>query len=287
MAASVTLRGKEKLYKHFKNVNNPFWKLYNASDAKSPIQTNLSVTNIGNSLAVLTDIVDCLENSNTYILDTFSVENSKEQTRFIKPSSSITFTVSEKEDTVNGVETSEDKKGYQYKDPISLASHIDIIEKNARLSVEVSMYKANYEQAIAEVARLKNELQIAEDALADYEEQEEEEEIGKVAGNESLAGALTALVKSHGGILIENMTGKKVEGKIPEENLEMPPDNQSETDNKTVNGIEQNTINTIDQVVAELRTHDPNLFNHLYKLLLIARQRPSTFNMFMLKLEEF
>lgn len=283
MAAPIAIRGKEKVLAYFKKVNNPFWKLYNTSDTKRAIQENLSNKDIAKSFGYLADLLESIESTGVYQLDTFSVKEANEAQRFITPTTSLVFSMSES--AISG-ETTELKSGAKWitDTPASLKDHIALVQENAKLSVEVNMHKAECMRLMEEISKLKVELDYANNLLDEYEEEDEEDEeeqgVTGTGDPKNMNEAISQLISKHGGTLIEGLFGKgksKMED-IPEE----------ETDNAEVNGIEERPMpKNITGIIEELRTHDENLFKHLYKLLQIARSQPVVFKNILTQLESF
>lgn len=278
---TVSIRGKDNLYKHFKNVNDPHWKLYNTSDAKTPIQVCLSVKQVGQSLEYLIDIVDSIDPNGTYILDTYSIADNRGEQRFLKPNTSICFSINE-----NVVEKQESvsttKKDY-LEAPASLKEHLELVRDNAKLTVEVGMYKQYWEDAKIKIAKLENEIEELEEIIDEYEEEEEEAKAVSGDGSKPIPNdmneALTQLVVEHGGAIVENLMGTGTKEKVDFGN------DKDEGEIK-VNGI-TSEIPSVGAIIDELHQRDPLLQKHLYKLLIIAREKPHTFKIFLKKLENF
>lgn len=276
--ATITLRGKDKLYTHFKNVNDPYWKLYNASDSKTPIQTCLSVKQVSESLKYLVDIVDSIDPDGIYILDTFSVAENKGEQRFLKPNTSLCFSINE---AVQERIVDNKKDAVSYHQPASMKEHLDLIRDNAKLTVEVTMYKQYWEDAQKKISELENEIEELEDIIEEYEEEEEEEGVaGTQAPAKNMEEALSRLVTEHGGTIIENFMSPSTKEKVDFSNEE------EQKGEVKVNGV-INNIPQINDIIEELNERDPQLQKHLYKLLIIAREKPITFKMFLKKLEDF
>lgn len=284
--ATISIRGKEKVLSHYKNVNQPYWKLYNVSDLKTPIQQFVTGRDkkIDTPLRFLNDILDSIDPNGTYVLDTYEYSDDKSnQQRFLKPDTSICFTLSDTATApqVNGTEV---KRPTFDSSPASLKDHIDLIKENAKLSMECSLYKSRYEDCLKEISELKSEIDELNDELEDYEEEEEEQEQESVAGTQppkNMEEALSRLMTEHGGVLIENLMSKGVKGDPGKSDISGDDDEGEIKVNGSGDMPDMNTI------VTELQRYDPNFQKHLYKLMLIAQQKPSTFKMFLSKLENF
>lgn len=281
--ATISIRGKDKVLAHFKNVNQPYWKLYNVSDLKTPIQQFVTgkEKKIDTPLRFLNDILDSIDPSGTYVLDTYEFSDDRQnQQRFLKPDTSICFSLSDSAiaPQVNGNET---KRPSFDSSPASLKDHIDLIKENAKLSMECSLYKSRYEDCLKEIAELKSEIDDLNEELEDYEEEEEEAEQESVSGTQppkNMEEALSRLITEHGGVLVENLMSKGVKGDPGKSEEDIPEEPK-------VNG--SGDIPDMDVIVRELQRYDPQFQKHLYKLMLIAQQKPSTFKMFLSKLENF
>lgn len=280
--ATVSIRGKEKVITHFKNAGNSHWKLYNAADSKSPLQTCLNVKDVPTSLEFLNEILDNIDPNGIYTLDTYAKNDERGEQKFLRPTTSVCFSLSET--TTTSVNSPTEEKKTFSSTPASLKDHIDLIRENAKLSAECSMYKQYWEESIKKITELENLVDELEDELEEYEEEaEQEEEEKKVSGTDSapqnVEQAIAQLIKDHGGALVENIMNKGVKSDIKF-------DEEKEEGEIKVNGIgdEMPDIHTI---VSELVQKDSQFQKHLYKLLLIARQKPNTFKMFLKKLEEF
>lgn len=300
--AEVSIRGKENVLKHFTKINDPYWKLYNSKDTKTPIQTLLSVNNAIKSRQHFADLLESLDTSGTYILDTFTVATSKETggMKWSKPDTTTCFALNE---AVNNptplIMGDENKKKTDFIAPNSLRDTIELIRENATLTVELSVYKQKLQDAINRISVLENEVNELNEELEELEEEAEEAEEA-VSGNgvpKNLEEALTGLIAQHGGTLIENLMSKgvasdpfKEANKIAETpvNTESSPPEMGEEPEQEIkmNGIGDSTPDLF-TIVGELQKFDPLLSKHLYKLLLIARQKPITFKLFLNKLETF
>jgi hypothetical protein len=286
MAHKVTIRGRDKILKHFETVGNPYWKLYSTTDLRSPIYQNLREKNKGDSYNMFKDFLDNLDEGNAYVLDTYTESEGKQAVKFIKPSTSICFSL---EETTINAEVFTGGKETKYSSA-SLKGHIEVIQENAKLNVEVGIYKAEIERLTAKVAELERDITELEEELDEYEEEAEEaEHAGNVSGvPNDLQGAFAKVISENGGALISFVTDKlgikssKIEGD-PFANSQ--PVNEPERDNVTVNGV--GSIPSINEIIVSLIEIDPNLQKHLYKLLLIGKQKPEEFKGLLKMLENF
>ena len=282
MALTPVIKDKEKLYKHFQATKHPAWKLYNANDRKSPIQICINEKSITNAYAQLRDIVECLEPTGIYELDTFLPQSGAGEKNYFKPDTSICFTMAE---TMQPQSQNAPSGGQTIGYTPQFADHIELIKKNAALASELDYTKKILSDNLIEVGRLTNELKIANDLLDTYEdeeEEEEEEEEGMSGMPQSIESSIAALITKHGPVVIENMFDKKLSPELKAE-LEEEQDNK----NTATNGIDFSNMPSIEIIVEKLQRVDPKLQQHLYKLLLIGQQKPITFKMFLTKLENY
>lgn len=303
-----TIKGREKLLKHFKNVNEPWWKLYNASDMRTPIQVQLNkkTNSIVTSEGYLTDLLDSVDPSGTFVLETFGLQQADEG--FKRPSTSMSFTLneqygaSEPEEKVSGTKSVPGFTGQ-----LGIREHVALINENAKLSAECETWKSKYNDILKKNIELENLVEELEDEIEELEEELEELEEGgeKKEGTERLIGAVTKVVEEHGGTLVEHFTGKKGKGGsqvhgMPDEeeeeyeeehisgqenNSEESESNEEEGEDVAMNGITQ--LPEIPEIIEELKKHDAKLQRHLFKLLLIAQQKPNTFKILLGKIEDF
>lgn len=296
--AEVSIRGKENILKHFTNINDPYWKLFNAKDTKTPIQTLLSVNNTVKSKQYFSELLDSLDQNGTYVLDTFTVATAKETggMKWSKPDTTTCFSLADTGTAL--LMGDENKKKTEYVAPSSMRDTIELIRENATLTVELSVFKGKWEEGQKLIKELQAEIEELNKIIDEYEEEESEEEesVGGVPKN--IEEALTGLIHAHGGTIIENLVNKgidkdpfkdnatgnsekSVEGEGGQEN-----DDQEAEQEIKMNGI-GNDIPDLNSIIQELMQRDINLHKHLYKLLLIARQKPNTFKTFLHKLETF
>jgi hypothetical protein len=304
--ASVSLRGKDKVLKHFTNVNEAWWKLYNASDMKTPIQVQLNpnVKNTASSKVYLTEILDSVDPNGTYVLDTFGLEQKNEG--FRRSSTSMCFTLSETAPIQEPDEKGKNNSGFS--GSIGIRDHISMIHENSKLAAECEMWKTKYTDLQASFVEMKKENEELLDEIDELEEEIEQLEEGEEEENEKgIMGAITKLVEENGGAIIETLMGEKgvkgmpkdPEEEVVEEVVEEPTsgtekkegeegeEEEEGEENVTMNGIDSTTMPDVNTIVEELKKHDSKLQRHLFKLLLIARQKPMTFKTLLIKIEKY
>ncbi len=292
--ATVSLRGKEKVISHYTNTNDPFWKLYTISD-KTPLQQYTSGKGIGKdamvkSTSFLNDILDAIDPSGTYILHTFSATENTEPQRFIKPNTALCFCLSDEtiEIQSTGDEKNNSPKERYNSSPASLKDHIELIKENAKLSMECSLYKTRYDESLTKISKLEAEIEELEDILEEYEEDDEDEKGEGVAGTpKTYEEALSKIIVEHAPVILENFMSKGVKDPLKDESMEGSDLDLEEEEEIKINGIPGSSIPEMEFIITELHKKDPNLQRHLYKLMLIAQQKPATFSAFINKLENF
>lgn len=285
--AGAIIQNKDKLYAHFKRQETPFWKLSLYNDRRSIISSNLVEEDLENSLHIFQEICDSLDPSQMYALDMYEEARSAKGNAI--PKSSISFclspveTVKEKKEKESGMFTGSDFK-----------KSLEIVQENARLEIQLQNYKTQNQELIEKIGKLNNyistlekDIEELEDELEDYEN--EESSIGEV-GKENLESVATSLLKTHGASIIEKFTGKKVElkhdegvtGEEEEEELEDDPEGEyeleeeePEDDKVTMNGL--SNLPSMEKIILRLQAKDKKLHEHLYKLMLIAEQKPEMF----------
>lgn len=293
-AAAPTIYGKEKIIKWFEHTNEPYWKLYTI-EGKSPIQKNTDIRDINKSLTFFKEMLDTISEKQVYIIDTFGIkeEQDKKDHRFIHPSNSIAFTLDENygvAPTISGTgQQNNSQERSNHSQGINMGSYLNIMQENSDLKVNLNYYKNLYEKAEQENKLLHKEIEELESEIEALEDELEEQEEEAMAGTTGVEGALADLIQKHGGTVIENLVNKNKKGKltleeIPEE-INGDEDEEAEDGNIEMNGIAEGNVKTMEDVVRELRKHDPNLFKHLYMLLNIAEKKPSTFKMLLSQLE--
>jgi hypothetical protein len=178
----------------------------------------------------------------------------------------------------------EDKK--QYKPAANLQSEIALIRENAKLSMECELYRERFVDAQKKIVELEAYVKELEDELEEMEEEEEEEEasIAGVKPPKDMQEALSRLVVEHGGAIIENITGGKG-GKIKTDLKFDEQPEQEEQGEVKISGT-GDEIPDLMSVISELQARDKQFHKHMFKLLLVARQKPITFNMLLKRLEE-
>ncbi len=285
MALIPVIKDKEKLYKHFQATKHTAWKLYNSADMKTPIQSLTNEKNTTNSYAQLRDIVECLESTGIYVLDSFLPVAGAGEKNYFKPDASVCFTMAEtmQQQSQNAPSGERQTIGYTPQ----FADHIELIKTNAKLASELDYTKKLLQDNLLEVGRLTNELTIANNLLDEYEAEEEddedEEEEGLAGMPVGIESAIAQLITKHGPVVIENMFDKKLNQDLKPELEEEEHDNK----NTATNGIDFSNMPSIDIIVDKLQKVDPKLQQHLYKLLLIGQQKPNTFKIFLSKLENY
>ncbi len=274
MASAPTIRGKDNLLKHFKATKQAHWKLYNDADKKTPVQVYLPGGNnvkVADSITALTEILDVLDPTGVYILDTYLPGSDK---NFVRPETSIIFSLSEAQQNQPIQDQSKALSGVNNYSP-DFSQHIKLIQDNAYLKAENDIKTQKLSEALQEVARLKNENDVLEDTILNYENEEddekEEEEKKGMFGNmpPSINEALAKLITEKGGMMIEGMFAKKI-----------PTPNSVQ-----INGTDDENKLYI-AVCSELKNHDPKIIPHLQKLFLIAQSMPAIFQNIIQSLED-
>jgi len=261
---AVTIRGKDKFFNQFKNNKHPYWKLTLYGDLRTMIATNMTEKNFDISFQDLSDTVENLDKENCYTIETFAVTNLK-QTR---PDACYSFSLNSK-NSEEGAVIGRKEKPESYHSG-SMKEHIALIEKNAKLEVEISTLRMRIEEYEEQIKKLKKENAELEEELDEMEEEIEEEEA--IGSTDTIQSALASLIKENGAMIIENVVSKGV---------------KKDEDNVQISGITTEKIPDLQTIINELSVYDTKLNEHLYKLLLIAKQKKHTFAYFMKKLEEF
>ena len=280
---TIVIRGKDKVLDHYKSTNDPYWKLY-VSDSKSPIQQNLFEKKMDKSSQHLSEMLDSIDPNGVYVLETYSAAEKNEQQKFLRAATSTCFALSE------GVAGTEEKKGDNSGrgSSISTQQWLDIMRENTQLAGTIAANKIQIEhlnEKILEQASYIDELETELDEFEEFDEEEEEEEASVTGVPKNMEQALGKVLVDNSDKIIDmlsgffNKGGKKIEDDIPDEEPE-------EKDPVQMSGIAETKPTTIAAVCEELKKHDPKLFKHLYKLVLVAEQKPDIFKMFLTKLEE-
>ena len=280
--ATISVRGREAIIKHFKQNNNPYWKLY-TQDSRTPFQSQLTEKKMPESQVFLEETLDTIDVNGIYVLETYSFNQGEEKQKFLRPNTSATFALTE-----TALAGNTEEKGNKYSNsPVSLDKWLEAIRENTALSSQVATMKIQIEHLIEKNARL-NELNVDLNAeLDEYEEEDEEEEDdddSQVTGGvpKNMEQALGQFLNNHGEKIIDLFSGLKGKKKIEDD--EIPEETQE--DNVQMSGIKENKVTTLAGVIDELAKHDPKIYQHLYKLVLIAEREPKIFNMFLDKLEK-
>jgi len=176
---------------------------------------------------------------------------------------------------------------------IGLSDHITLITQKAQAESNCEYLKNVVSDQAKTISQLERENRELQETIGELEEELDEIESSlneeKEKENEGIKGteeeginfekAISSLIKEHGGTIVENVFSKGVKGAPSFE----------ETDTATVNGISEKGIDsyTLPELNAEMMAINSKWKKHLYKMLLIAEQKPVTFKAFMLKLELF
>jgi hypothetical protein len=194
-----------------------------------------------------------------------------------------------------------------YSGQINLNSYLDLMRENSDLKVNANYWKKSLDDSLALIKMLEEEIDDLEQELEEMQEDEEE----SVSGTSSIQDTLSNLIQVHGGTIINNLIKGKGEVKneeIPAEQFEQEipmgaeveeddsfeefeeddsfEEDEEERPNAYMNGITGNIV-TMEALIKELRKHDTELFKHLYKLLLIAQNKPDVFKSIISSLENF
>lgn len=262
---NVSIKGKDKILKHFSDNKFPFWRLALAEDARSVIAQNFEITDMRKSFETLKDVIDNIEPSNIYILESYKKTDEK---RYTKPDTSVNFIIDESA-TVGNTKV-EPVKDYT---PASLKSSLELIETNAKLSSEIGILKFQLEQANKTITELNSHIVDLEEELDELEEGGEGDINGM--GGTPMERALSKLLEENGATIIENFMPKKNgESKLNPE--------------VKITGLKEGDAQMPDFNVCIdiLKQHDVQLHYHLYKLVLIAQQMPGTFKTLLKKIDE-
>lgn len=274
MALSPLINGRDNVLKHFKATKHSIWKLYNANDTKSPMQTFIS-TKPTDALSALVEMLDVLNPAGSYILDTFLPLPGGDK-NYVRADTSVPFTLAEvqQEKAMQGT-------GQQLNYTPAFGDHIKLIQDNARIAAELEYTKRLYSDSCQECARLENELKVANNLLDSYEAEDDEEEEQAMSGvPKNAEEAIAKLITENGGTIIEHFLGKDKEGLKDE--LKMPGNQQ-----QPVNGIDKSKMPDLNVIIQILLQQDRDLHEHLYKLALIAQQKPKQFKYFLDQLDKF
>lgn len=285
--ANITIRGMQNVENHFKNQKCAFWKLYIASDLRTPISSNMTERDMLESWQTLNQMLETLDHSNAYILDCFAFKGDKTQgsvAQYVKPQSSICFSL--KEDEPKIIAGDDHKKAPAFSGNPSIEGYVELVGKYSRLLAEVT-YK---DQVIDGLHRQVNELQETIDELEEEleEMEQEEEEAEKVAGTqaetteETLKGALVGLIKQVPSMLANMKGGAK---KINVDLYQGEEQQQEEPGAKVAGLYDTAKLPDLNIIVKQLFALDNDLHAHLFKLLLIGQQQPETFKALLNHLE--
>lgn len=272
----TTIKGKDKIIKYFSRVNCPFFKLYSSESPTKVISQNVINESQESGFQEFKEALEILDSGQSYILEIFPVKQNKkgENVASLDFVSSVQFSLKDSDgSTVSGIQ---DKTKVVF-DNASLKDQIELIKLNAKIQVELNVYKAENDRLLGEIERLKAHIEDLEEEINEYEEECEEEE-EKISGD-PLSNALAGLVKEHGGVIIESITSGKLKDKLKGDENNIDPVQMGNVREKLL------TL-TVEQIIEKLKTYDENLQYHLYKLLLIAEQRPYLFRSFLNKLNE-
>lgn len=309
------IKSKEKVLESFRNevANNPFWKLFKIG-VKQSVQQNLVTTAAGESQRMFEEFMNNVGFDEIYKLQMFRNDGGKKKQaqQFIMPQAEFVFCLERSPNAalppvISGVTGNVSNPQPQMVNPymvnpsqqIGLSDHIQLISAKAKAESDCEYYK----QVITDQARTIVELE-RENADLDAEveeliekvneleealESEAEGEEGAIKGTpDTMESVVAGLLKDHGGVIIENLVsrgGIKGAEDITFEDTDKP----GETDKKTVSGITDSTFEsvTIEQLNNEMLLLNKNWKKHLYKMVLIGKQKPATFKMFMLRLENY
>lgn len=277
MAASPTIKGKQNLIKHFQATKCPYWKLYNAHDAKAPIMSYNNDKNIVNSLGALTEFCDILDEHGLYVLDTFvPVEGSKDKS-MIRPEQTVCFTLQDHYQNAPAKQhpSAEGKQVSGYTP--EFGEHIALIKENAKHKGEYDYCSLQLKDALIKIGELENKNKVLQDSLENGEFDEEEEEdddddsiAGVGSAKDRLMNAFAGLLETKGGLIVENVFGSKL---------------KTDTSKQPINDTNEENEAFI-SICNSLKEHDPELLKHLVKLHAIAVNMPDTFKVIIDNLEK-
>ena len=185
---------------------------------------------------------------------------------------------------------------------INLSDHISLISAKSKAESDNQYYLSIISDKTKEIADLKRQVEELEstvneleDELDAFEEEAEEEEKAQIGKSEdtSMEAAIASVIKENGGALLENLLGQKgVKGApdFSENNMAGNEDTGQGQDSHAVNGVEQ-SVNLMSLPLTKLNEEmmllDSKWKQHLCKIILIGQQKPITFKMFMMRLENF
>lgn len=273
MALSPLIKGRNNIIKHFKSTKHSVWKLYNANDTKSPMQTHISKSP-ADAIASLEEMLDVLDPSGSFILDTFLPLPGNDK-NYVRADTSMPFTLSEASNEKQPIQGTGNHLNYTP----AFGDHIKLIQDNAKISAELDYTKQLYSDTLKEIERLRNELRVAESLLDEYEaEEDEEEEKSGVSGvPKNAEEAVAKLITEHGGVVIEHFFNKE---------KGLKDELQLSNDKTPINGIDTTKMPDLNTIVQVLASKDSRLHEHLYKLALIAQQKPIKFKFFLDQLDK-
>lgn len=275
MVKQPIIFGRDAIVKHFKDSKRAHWKLYNASNVKSPVMIKTDQKNVAHSLAAFSDLIESIDPNGVYILDLFVQENGQDR-QYFTPETSIPFTLVDRADNEsiaanNSYQPAMAGTG-QYTP--EFGEHIALIKANAQLSAENDYSRTQLADALDQNNKLIIENGVLEERVEELEngDEEEEKEDGIFSGlpaniNQSLAN----LIEKKGPMILENMFAS---------------DNANNY-TKPINGSPVEEDANIYEIVKRLKKHDPQIEEHLLKLLGIAEHMPDTFKDIMSNLDNW
>ena len=305
------LKSKGEALGQFKNnCNNfPLWKIYELGK-RNPIFTSLIEGDESNTIKNFEAALKDLYPDKIYTVQLFrNLLHRKGGQKFINPNFEFSFQFNKEEQVlqppvISGVPSAPSAPtaiipapySVDVRQQIGLSEHISIIQAKAKAESDNEYLKniikdqakliADSERKIEELEKELEELEQELDELEEeLDEQEKEEE--KIAGTEdtSIESAIASVIKENGGVVLENLMSKGVKGApdFTEENEEQ------QQEEPKVNGIPDNNLMdmSIPDLNMQMLTLNPKWKQHLVKLILIGKQKPITFKMFMSKLESF
>lgn len=294
MNENITLKGKEKIFNYFQKQKCAFWKLLNY-DNRRVIAANTSKKNLQESFEDFSELIESVDQNCAYILELYAFTNPQEKQTFTRPFTTVGFSIDEdyvpKQVVTGGEPLPAKPAASEFSGKMTLESHLHLIAENARLLSSNAFNEQRVKELQARVDELEEECDHLNGIIDDYEEEEEEEKEQEqtVKGQpETPISILAGFVKENGKQIVEAMTkGKKVDVNAyqPPPQPENTPPGEEENPGATMNGIPNIVLPDLNIIIKQLQGIDPNLHEHLFKLLLIGQQKPETFKLLISQLD--
>lgn len=270
----ATLHGRDAILKHFQDSKLAHWKLYNSADIKAPITVKLNTNKVEDSQHAFTEVIESLNPNHTFILDMFDKANGEDKT-YYKPVTSMSFRMGEP--ALNGAANdttiiTPPANGVSAAFQPAMNDHIQLIHTNAQLLAEKGMALHRLELAVNEIELLKIDNAVLNEELdAIDDEDDDDDKKDGMFGNlpPSIENSIAKLIDNEGGTAIQYLFGSRTNGKV--------------TVDKTT--VDKNS--EIYEIVESLRKHDPEIEEHLRRLLGIAQHMPDVFKSIIDNLDKF